>query len=309
VTGLGIFSALAQISLGFFILTRRPFFVSALICFLIQIPLGIRFVSFSLAMISITLLLLPNAFKESLQNQLSSTFQKWTFQRPYLWHLAFVLLVIMTSHEALNLHLFFNHWKWHRRAIAVTWLIIIVPIFLFFIKNLFNKYKKSEELIPEKSGLLKFQSVVLSTFLGIICFIQGSGPYTGLGTSYAFNMFSNLRTEDQSNHLFIGRDTFRILPFLDNQVEVISMKPHLPRVEALPGWKVTLWTLMWAARDFKNAGGTSLEISMLHENGTVTHHKNFLNEIKDPKYKWEKWSRKFVRHLAIPPKGHDLCRN
>jgi len=80
--------------------------------------------------------------------------------------------------------------------------------------------------VPKKSRSIQWRLPLTPALIGLILVMaNGLNPWIGLKTQTSFSMFSNLRTEFASNHLFLKRTP--IFKYQDDMVEIIESNPNL----------------------------------------------------------------------------------
>ena len=144
--------------------------------------------TFSIFMLLVLVTLLPDEFFERLKSHRVS---RWILNN---WRSVIAVLVILAiAYFSLGLlpeqGLKRNLKSW----ITVIWL---VPFYLF-IGAAIRSFSKTAVELPR----IRMSSLAILLLL----FVNGLSPYLGLKTATAFSMFSNLRTESESNHLLIPR--------------------------------------------------------------------------------------------------------
>lgn len=144
--------------------------------------------TFSIFMLLVLLTLLPHEFFEKLKGHKAA---QW-LQRN---RLAILAVVAMLALGYFSLGLLPDQ-AVKRNVKSWITMIWLVPFYLFVLAAISFSSKIAADLPRIR---------VSSLAILILLFVNGLSPYFGLKTATAFSMFSNLRTEGESNHLLISQ--------------------------------------------------------------------------------------------------------
>ena len=153
-----------------------------------------------------------------------------------------------------------HHWGW---MLVFT---IVVPAALV----LLLRSRREDWRIPDATAAPDpWTGRVIPGALVALLVVNGLGPYMGFKTATALSMYSNLRTEQTSNHLLIPKGSLQVVDWQDDLVRIRSATVEPYRRYAAEGVSLPLLELRRRLNDDAQAGASG--ISMVVEYRDVEH--------------------------------------
>jgi hypothetical protein len=204
--------------------------------FMLALDVAHNFVNFSAVMSALLVLFLPRGFLDSLG-------QAFDPSRPVRTMLAAGLLAVLLSGllAATNWSAYAVVYLWTRQLVWSTYAIMLTGAAILWRGQRRAPWRRPR---PSLAG---------AAVLGLTV-LNGLGPYLGLKTRAAFDMYSNLRVEaDRSNHLIVPR-SLDALGILRDRVTILETSdPTLRRQYAEPGYEITYFELASRVSESDNA--------------------------------------------------------
>jgi hypothetical protein len=207
-------------------LRRAAVVLGLLFHFMLALDVTHNFVNFSAVMSALLVLFMPRGFLDSLG-------QAFDPSRSVRAMLAGGLLVVLLSGllAATNWGAYSIVYLWARQLVWSTYAIMLCGAAILW---------RGQQDAPWR---LRRLSLAGAAILGLTV-LNGLGPYLGLKTRTAFDMYSNLRIEgDRSNHLVVPR-SLDVLGVLRDRVTILDTSdPTLLRKYAESGYEITYFEL------------------------------------------------------------------
>jgi hypothetical protein len=216
-------------------LRRAAVAVGLVFHFLLALDATHNFVNFSAVMSALLVLFLPRGF-------LGSLGQAFDPSRSVRTMLAGGLLAVLLSGllAATNWSAYAIVYLWMRQLVWSTYAIMLTGAAILW---------RGQEEAPWRRPRLSLAGLAI---LGLTV-LNGLGPYLGLKTRAAFDMYSNLRVEaDRSNHLIVPR-SLDVLGVLRDRVAILETNDPTLRVQyAEPGYEITYFELASRVRESRD---------------------------------------------------------
>jgi hypothetical protein len=198
-----------------------------IITFSLQVPLGFLFTGFSLFVISICLL----EFFEGTKEAVTKTNVKLEIAILYGFIFSSVIIHHLSGFLVGNEKLFLFMIR------SYLWIILVLISSYVLYKNVMN-WEMLKNRFVRQENIPDNPYIRIASFLFFIgLFLNGLSPYFGIKNELSFAMFSNLHTEQNSNHFVLGKQ-LRMSGRIDNLVTLVkSSDPQLYSISR-PGWPV-----------------------------------------------------------------------
>jgi hypothetical protein len=194
--------------------------------FMLALDATHNLINFSAVMSALLVLFLPRAFLGSLGRALDPS-------RSLRTMLAGGLLAVLLSGllAATNWSAYAIVYLWTRQLVWSSCAVMLTGAAAF--------WRVEEEGPWRRPGLSPASLAILGLMI-----LNGLGPYLGLKTRAAFDMYSNLRLEaDRSNHLIVPR-SLDVLGLLRDRVKILETSdPTLREKYAEPGYEIVYFEL------------------------------------------------------------------
>jgi hypothetical protein len=262
--------------------SRRAAVVLGLVFhFLLALDVTHNLVNFSAVMSALLVLFLPREFLDSL----GETFGPSRSVRTML--AAGLLLVLLSGLLAVsNWSAYTIVYCWARQLVWSTYAIVLCGAAIV--------WRGPEEETRRAWRLSPAGAVIVALTL-----VNGLGPYLGLKTRTAFDMYSNLRVEaERSNHLLVPR-SLDLLGILRDRATILDTNDAtLRRRFAEPGYEITYFELASRLRESPGARARYLRNGAEHE-----YDSSRGESLEAPSF----WLRKFLVFRALGERSRAEC--
>jgi hypothetical protein len=262
--------------------SRRTAVVLGLVFhFLLALDVTHNFVNFSAVMSALLVLYLPRGFLDSL----GETFGPSRSVRTML--AAGLLLVLVSGLLAVaNWSAYTIVYCWTRQLVWSVYAIVLCGAAIVWRG-------------PEDEALRTWRLSPAGAVIIALTLLNGSGPYLGLKTRTAFDMYSNLRVEaERSNHLLVPR-SLDLLGVLRDRVTILDTNDSRLRQRfAEPGYEITYFELASLLRESPDARVRYLRNGEEHE-----YDSSHEDSLEAPSV----WLRKFLAFRALGERSRAEC--
>jgi hypothetical protein len=171
-------------------------------------------------------LFLPSAFTVGAAQRLSALFRELGWPALHWVGLPLVALLVLVVGKALG-HFFGINYTYRGLLFWDAWLLAVIVVFGRELARVWN--------VPTDVHLRQRWAPLW--VIPLLVFLNGVSPYVGLKTETSWAMYSNLRTEMQSNHLIVPASA-KIFGYEDDLVEILDTS--LPALKEYVGGDVQL---------------------------------------------------------------------
>ena len=249
--------------------------------FMLALDTTHNFVNFSAVMSALLVLFLPRGFLDSLG-------QAFDPSRSVRTMLAGGLLAVLLSGllAATNWSAYAIVYLWTRQLVWSTYAIMLSGAAILWRGQEEGPCRRPR---PSLAGL---------AILGLTV-LNGLGPYLGLKTRAAFDMYSNLRVEaDRSNHLIVPR-SLDVLGVLRDRVTILETSDPTLRVKyADPGYEITYFELASRVRESRDMRVRYVRSGEEHEYDSKRG-----DSLEAPSF----WLRKFLMFRPLGERSRAQC--
>lgn len=185
--------------------------IGFILLLLLHLFLGSYIIDFNFLCLSFILLFLPYKTVEN------SVYEFWSLRKkltPYQRYSFLILFFLLCLHFkfSFQIHFFPRELKIFLNMMLYSFLFIPV----YFVSKDFLKNPL------EHSSPIKTSSVFVWPFLFLLS-VSSLGPYIGFKNITALAMYSNLRTEQTSNHMFLPKGSLQVFKEIDDVVTIPSI--------------------------------------------------------------------------------------
>jgi hypothetical protein len=155
-------------------------------------------------------------------------------------------------------------WRGHRWGWLLVFTILVTAAVVLVMRSRPEDWRRRGAIAPDL-----WTGRVVPGVLVALLVVQALGPYMGFKTATALAMYSNLRTEQASNHLLIPKGSLQIVDWQDDLVRIRSATVEPYRRFAAEGVSFPLLELRRRLSEDAQAGVSG--ISMVVEHRGVEH--------------------------------------
>jgi hypothetical protein len=298
VDGAGIYGTLlVEAGLPLFLLFGRTRAPSLLVGFGFHLFLGLRHPSFSGTAYALFLLFLPLDFRRAATERLRSLpIRDW----PWWPVAAFALGYALLAYYAPNLWLDPPRPRLHERA----WFFLFAGAgvgALVLARSIPLRALSAPQVDPGAGRIPAPGWMLIAALI-----VNGASPYLGLKTTTSFSMYSNLRTEQISNHLLIPKGALQLFDAQDDLVAILESDDEILKAYASNGERLPLFELQRLVAMRARDSNTPIPLRFAH--------RGVPREIADARVdpivgSPPSWIEAKLRHFrAVPPGDESPCR-
>jgi uncharacterized membrane protein len=192
------------------------------------------------------------------------------------------------------------------RVLRISWGLVFAPAALAVCVLLLRSGELRETVGEVGPARVRRSSRMVAVLLALFLLASGLGPYLGYKTATAFSMYSNLRTEGGTNHLFIPKGALPLVEPQDDLVQIlVADRPPFESYASL-GYSLPALELRRLLAEERGAGVSGIFMVVDYEG-----ERQFSQAMEEhPVFGVEPtWlERKLTLFRPVPPPGENICQ-